>query len=517
MTLLWTESSKAQSSCNTIFLSNKSTINYLLKKFSNLTGFQAEMKPLLTPAEGLAAKIALIERAIETIDLGYYIFKRDESGSAILYALKKAMDRGVKIRFLIDGAGSFDLTSPELVSLVAYSKRYSDNRLQVKVVNPIFSLQNFLLKINDFISTGKWTFDISSINNRMHDKIILVDIGTKNSWVIVGGRNLANADTGIKNLIPGFDYEVLIKGGAENIESDPLKVMSRHFENVFYHKLNLLLTSRIWGFLNVDTESNLLEINKKAKGIEEDKSFEKAAIETRSEDFWTTGFESTQLLFVTEAQNIIKTLRDRFKLVGWTYSRDKKASLSQSLFDGMFNAKKLITLISPYIFFTSQEIEQTKTWLLKNPNAVFKIYTNSLQSTNKFLVYALFRYITLPKLMELQNDPQIGSRIHIYLYKGNHLLHMKSAQIDYDTSFVTTSNFDPRSRIHNSEIGLWSDSPKNYSYINQKREAIEANSKQIQSLSEADDMITGETAPIKNYLMKILSQMIDITNLINLF
>jgi hypothetical protein len=65
----------------------------------------------------LAAKIWMIENAQYTVDLVYYIYKRDTVGYAILGALCNAVKRGVDVRIMVDSLGSMHSNHDELRAL----------------------------------------------------------------------------------------------------------------------------------------------------------------------------------------------------------------------------------------------------------------------------------------------------------------------------------------------------------------------------------------------------------------
>src|SRR5690349_21313639 len=54
--------------------------------------------------EGFLARIEMINAAERTLDLQYYIFRGDETGSLVREALRRAAQRGVHIRVLVDDA-----------------------------------------------------------------------------------------------------------------------------------------------------------------------------------------------------------------------------------------------------------------------------------------------------------------------------------------------------------------------------------------------------------------------------
>lgn len=59
----------------------------------------------------------MIENAEHTIDLVYYIFKRDVAGYAVLGALCNAVKRGVDVRIMVDSVGSLHGHHNELKAL----------------------------------------------------------------------------------------------------------------------------------------------------------------------------------------------------------------------------------------------------------------------------------------------------------------------------------------------------------------------------------------------------------------
>src|SRR5258708_3333729 len=56
--------------------------------------------------EALASLIALADHAERTLDIQYYIIDEDDSSRALLYHVRLAADRGVRVRVLIDDLNS---------------------------------------------------------------------------------------------------------------------------------------------------------------------------------------------------------------------------------------------------------------------------------------------------------------------------------------------------------------------------------------------------------------------------
>jgi len=53
-------------------------------------------------ADGFRARMQMIDAAQRTLDLQYYIFRGDETGRLLTDRLRRAADRGVRIRVLVD-------------------------------------------------------------------------------------------------------------------------------------------------------------------------------------------------------------------------------------------------------------------------------------------------------------------------------------------------------------------------------------------------------------------------------
>jgi cardiolipin synthase C len=124
-----------------------------------------------------AARIALADRAVHSIDAQYYHVHDDEAGHALLRALRDAARRGVRVRLLVDDLYSGPIA--ELLRVLA-----AEPQAQVRLFNPLpvrggSPLARMALSWPDF----------GRINHRMHNKLLVVD----GVVAIYGGRNIGNA------------------------------------------------------------------------------------------------------------------------------------------------------------------------------------------------------------------------------------------------------------------------------------------------------------------------------------
>ena len=101
--------------------------------------------------EAYPAMIAAIDAAVRSIALSTYIFNNDKAGRLFLDALTRAVERGVRVRVLIDGVGSW-YSRPSLIPL-----------LRERGINYARFLHSFM------------PWQMPYLNMRNHQKILVVD------------------------------------------------------------------------------------------------------------------------------------------------------------------------------------------------------------------------------------------------------------------------------------------------------------------------------------------------------
>ncbi|AXV17829.1 hypothetical protein CYG48_18705 (plasmid) [Neorhizobium sp. SOG26] len=79
---------------------------------------QSGVLPLLSGPDAFVARIALIRAAKVAVDVQYYIWQRDDTGLILLDELRKAAERGVRVRLLLDDNGITGLDG-DLAALAA--------------------------------------------------------------------------------------------------------------------------------------------------------------------------------------------------------------------------------------------------------------------------------------------------------------------------------------------------------------------------------------------------------------
>src|SRR5690606_12729660 len=126
--------------------------------------------------------------AERTLDVQYYIWHGDMTGTLLLEELHAAADRGVRIRLLLDDNGTAGLDT-ELAALALHPQ------IEVRLFNPFI------------VRKPKWLgyiTDFSRANRRMHNKSYTAD----NQATIIGGRNIDRKSTRLNSSHVKISYAV---------------------------------------------------------------------------------------------------------------------------------------------------------------------------------------------------------------------------------------------------------------------------------------------------------------------
>ena len=144
--------------------------------------------------EALAQRLALVELAERFIEIQYYIWNSDVSGSYLTSRLVAAADRGVQVRVMLD-----DVNLDERENLLAALDKHPN--IEIRIFNP-FPSRRGLAKWIGFLG------DFSRYNRRMHNKSFTVD----GVFSIIGGRNIGDEYFDLSDELNFRDRDVLIAG-----------------------------------------------------------------------------------------------------------------------------------------------------------------------------------------------------------------------------------------------------------------------------------------------------------------
>ncbi len=133
---------------------------------------QSGLYPLPDSRDAFAARMLLARAAERSLDVQYYIWRKDRSGTLLFEALHAAAERGVRVRLLLDDNNTAGL-DPTLAALDAHPN------IEVRLFNP------FVIRKPRLIG---YLTDFSRLNRRMHNKSFTAD----NQATIIGGRNVGD-------------------------------------------------------------------------------------------------------------------------------------------------------------------------------------------------------------------------------------------------------------------------------------------------------------------------------------
>lgn len=380
--------------------------------------------------DAFAARALLAESAEATLDVQYYIWQYDITGTMLLDALYRAAERGVRVRLLLDDNGISGL----------------DDALAALNTHPNFEVRLF----NPFVvRSPKWIGYITSfqrLNHRMHNKSFTVD----NQAAVIGGRNVADEYFGAGQGALFADLDVLAIGPV-------VQELSTDFD-------------RYWSSASAYPAASILD-----EADEEDlaKVVETARTCNASSEAsqYVCAIEQSAFLQDLLAGDLALTWApvsmisdDPAKVLG---KKPKKGLLSQQMAEAMGDPRHSLTLVSPYFIPTKTGVEMFRN--LERKGVEVRVLTNSLEANDVAMVHAGYAKYRKPlleagvQLFELRklsaNSVEKGLQSSL-MGSSSSSLHAKTFAIDGESLFVGSFNFDPRSVHINTELGFVIESPE---------------------------------------------------------
>ncbi|AQA17733.1 hypothetical protein BST95_05260 [Halioglobus japonicus] len=375
--------------------------------------------------DALGARLRLFELAEETVDAQYFILKKDRAGVLFVNELLLAADRGVRVRLLVD-----DIFSPGVDH--AFSVIAAHPNVEVRLFNP--------LPRQTFKYLGYLT-QFERANRRMHNKSFTVD----GAFSIVGGRNIGEEYFEIDQDTRFDDYEVLMIG-------DIVEQVQQGFD-VFWNS-ELAVPIEAFG---IDVSQNeldewrsgaLREVHEEAKALYE------GALDSRLLQRLNSGELNP---VVAEAALYTDTPDKLLTKVG---DRDQ-AVLALELGRRFREASDELFIVTPYYIPQDYGMKLVEDLLARG--VTVKLVTNSLASTNHVPVHGAYKYYRRKllemgvEIYEIKVDAVDGPNEWGY-QPGKLTLHSKATAIDRDSIFIGSLNFDPRSILINTEMGIFIES-----------------------------------------------------------
>ena len=379
--------------------------------------------------DAFAARITMAETAERSLDVQYYIWRNDTTGTLMLDALRGAAARGVRVRLLLDDNNTAGLDGA--LALLA-----AQPNVEVRLFNPYASRHARVLGLLS---------DFGRLNRRMHNKSFTVD----GQATIVGGRNVGDEYFDATGEVLFADLDSLAVGAVvTEVERD----FDRYWNSLSAYPLQALVAA---------PDAQAADELRRQGGALATAPAALAYMKAMRDSGFVAELMQKTLPLVWVPVRLVSD--DPGKVLG---QASEASSVLQRLPVLMQDPVRQLDLVSPY--FVPNAAWTGRFGALAGAGVKVRILTNSLEATDVAAVhagYAKRRHALLRagvRLFELkrswthQNEPKrtgiTGS--------STSSLHAKAFAVDLARVFVGSFNLDPRSAELNTEMGFVIDSPE---------------------------------------------------------
>ena len=385
--------------------------------------------PLLDGPDAFAARVALIRTAEAALDVQYYIWHRDATGLILLEELRRAAERGVRVRLLLDDNGIAGLDA-DLAALDAVPG------IEVRLYNP------FILRRPKLLG---FAFDFLRLNRRMHNKSLTADGAVS----ILGGRNIGDIYFGFGDGAQYIDTDVLVAGqAAADIGTD----FDRYWHSGSAHPIDRIVSAPAAGAID-----RLGQDAAQAAASAEGQRYLEGLRGSSPIGDLLAGRRVPEWTMVTLVSD------DPAKGLGQAAEKDL---LFPQLMALLSKPEHSVDLVSAYFIPGSRFTQRLED--LAASGVRVRILTNSQAATDVLLVHSAYvRY--RPRLLAAGGElfelgPGHASRDEPasrgIAGPSRASLHSKTLAVDGQRIFIGSFNFDPRSLLLNTEMGVLIDSPR---------------------------------------------------------
>ncbi|AXB77049.1 phospholipase D family protein [Novosphingobium sp. P6W] len=402
--------------------------------------------------DAFAARLLLARTAERTLDLQYYIWHGDRTGTLLLEAVHEAARRGVRVRLLLDDNGITGLDH-----VLSALNDHPD--IEVRLFNP------FRIR---FPKTIGFLTEFGRLNRRMHNKSFTVD----GAVTIVGGRNVGDEYFGAGDGALFADLDVMAIGPVvRDVEQD----FERYWNSVSaYPAAQILARVGKRQRAKLASRASVVESDASARRYVErlrslplvrqlaqgDLDFEWAKVEVISDDPAKAlrDIEHDELLAGKLDETIGEPLTELAIVSGYfvpgQQATDQLCALAQSgvavsVLTNGYGATDVAMVHAGYAPWRKQ--------LLKASVRLFETGTQTRGAPTKKAA---------KKERRKGNRLGVGSRLRATgsgsfaaLRSGASTIHAKTITVDRTRLFIGSFNFDPRSYRLNTELGFVIHSP----------------------------------------------------------
>ncbi len=402
-------------------------------------GSDSAFRPLPLSAFAMDARLALANRAQQTLDIQYYLVQNDTTGHAFLRAARDAAVRGVRVRLLVDDLYTADLT-PALVSLAAYPN------VQIRLFNPFSAGRSGML--------SRWTLglnEFSRINHRMHNKMFIAD----GAFAIAGGRNIAD-EYFFSNKGGNFvDFDLLLIGAAVPAMQS---VFDAYWNSPRIYPLALFERS----------DKPAVELQADFERLTADGAGAFPAPPPETADILgffplSSDLDKPPLKMLRGSVEVFAD--DPEKVTGRAEAGNDSSTVTARVGRAIAEVENDLVIGSPY--FIPGQLGMLGMARVRARGVNVRVITNSLASNDEPFASAAYARYRVPMLKlgaelfeiettQLKKDKFIHNALHGTLARS----HTKMIVMDKKTTFVGSMNLDFRSSRLNTEFGMLVHSPE---------------------------------------------------------
>jgi putative cardiolipin synthase len=385
-----------------------------------------------TNEDGLRWRLALIDEASQSIDAQYYLWYGDAAGRLLAKRLVDAADRGVKVRMLVDDLNTLFSTAGT-VSLRDRTAALLDfhPNIEVRLFNP-WSRRSLGGRIGEGIS------NLSRLHQRMHNKALIVD----NRAVILGGRNIGDEYMGLNAAFNFHDLDVL---GIGPVARQASAVFDSYWNSEWVMPaaaLDISINDEEW----ITARAALL------KRLDETESLARFPTAPQS---WSAELEALPNTWHLGTSQVRADLPTPDGL------DQRMLEHIQAL---LGSSQHELLIVNAYIIPAERGIETLRR--LHQRGVDLKILTNSLASHDVPAVNSHYKEWRKPiieagaELFEMRHDAAIQPLVAdtAPTKAGFMGLHSKAMVVDRERVYIGSMNYDPRSALFNTEMGVFVES-----------------------------------------------------------
>ncbi len=408
--------------------------------------------PLPDGRDAFTARALLAAAAERTLDVQYYIWHKDMSGTLLFEALHGAAGRNVRVRLLLDDNNTPGL-DPTLAALDAHPN------IEVRLFNP------FVIRRPRAIG---YLTDFFRLNRRMHNKSFTAD----NQATIIGGRNVGDEyfDAAAGTLFA--DLDVLAIGP---VVGDVSRDFDRYWMSASAYPIDRLVPpADAVAIAQLSSVASLVERDPAARDYIDairDSGFARDLVEGRLAMEWAVAHMISD---------------DPAKGLGLARP---KTLLAYKLKQAIGVPERELKIVSPYFVPTASGVRAFAA--MARRGVQISVLTNSLEATDVAAVHAGYakrrkpllrmgaavyetqRFAAPPRARRhRRRRPGSGSAggsggigssgkagSSGVIGSSGSSLHAKTMSVDGARAFIGSFNFDPRSDKLNTELGFVIESP----------------------------------------------------------